>query len=762
MSTLSNILDSDHLILPPPLAMQKSYEDVDDEYIPGSIKIDEHGKLYRKYVTYEKFASGILEQTNIWTRYILPAQVAARQLRLFGNNGIIKFSDIKIMKPSQATASNETVIILPDKARLDGLHYFGQIFATATLYDQTGAVLQVRKDHALGKIPVVLGSECCNLYGMTQEQLIEAGEDPHDPLGYCIINGSERMAVSQEKLRQDVFIVTIDKKERYRISMTCSGLTGPSIVSLRIGKYEAIKLSMRMFGKSTKRTLPVFGVMSLLGMRDVDDMVKRVIKFTRPEWHKEVWLRLQMSVFKYQNIPNMVDYIWAKWDLVSSSESGKVVLPSLLRANPKKKKKVLDPNAGNAQATAPTMVNKIEIPYAEKKRVILEEVHKELFPQMMNEPLDRRIDLFCMMIARLAETMAGKRPVDDRDDWAVKRIEMSPRSMEQLFAGLWKKVIDISQLNIDSKEVSTFNEALKMMETHYIADEFTSSFTTSFWGVKPYKGTSFLRENMAEIVKRESLLAMLAQQRKVNTPTNRRMKRSKIRFVSNSQLGYIDPVDSPEGENCGIVKYMTITCHISIHRMESDVRQFVDAFVSQQPNGLLTTKTILNGKFIGWCNGKETEKSLREAKRHLILHKDLCIVYEEKDQILYVYCDAARPTRPLLVVDQDEVLVIEKKNLWKAPFDQLLREGCVEYIDAWEQNHTLVCPQMSGLKERQVALQGANDYVKEIEAQIEKIKRGEKVVRQYVDEKGFDVQSVQTEESLQDIHKTAQKVKIVV
>ena len=47
-----------------------------------------------------------------------------------------------------------------------------------------------------GKIPIMLRSNYCLLYGLTDRDLHEVNECPLDPGGYFIINGSEKVIFS--------------------------------------------------------------------------------------------------------------------------------------------------------------------------------------------------------------------------------------------------------------------------------------------------------------------------------------------------------------------------------------------------------------------------------------------------------------------------------------------------------------------------------------------------------------------------------------
>src|SRR5574338_975731 len=56
-------------------------------------------------------------------------------------------------------------------------------------------------------MPVMVRSNACILHNFSTQKLIEHGEDPNDPGGYFIINGSERVIVGLEDLSYNKIIV---------------------------------------------------------------------------------------------------------------------------------------------------------------------------------------------------------------------------------------------------------------------------------------------------------------------------------------------------------------------------------------------------------------------------------------------------------------------------------------------------------------------------------------------------------------------------
>ena len=60
-----------------------------------------------------------------------------------------------------------------------------------------------------------LRSNYCLLYGMTDRDLTELNECPLDPVGYFIINGSEKVLIAQEKMATNTVYVFQMKDGKY-------------------------------------------------------------------------------------------------------------------------------------------------------------------------------------------------------------------------------------------------------------------------------------------------------------------------------------------------------------------------------------------------------------------------------------------------------------------------------------------------------------------------------------------------------------------
>jgi len=117
----------------------------------------------------------------------------------------IRFGRITVGKPEITEADGSKRPIFPMEARLRKISYSAPIYIEVNTY-----VNDVQRENftaVIGKMPIMLKSKYCNLDGLNREELTKHGEDPTDPGGYFIINGTEKVIVNVEDLAANNFMV---------------------------------------------------------------------------------------------------------------------------------------------------------------------------------------------------------------------------------------------------------------------------------------------------------------------------------------------------------------------------------------------------------------------------------------------------------------------------------------------------------------------------------------------------------------------------
>jgi len=117
----------------------------------------------------------------------------------------IKLDKIWAEKPKITEADGSDRKIFPMEARLRKLTYSAPVFIEVSSH--INGVQRESFETQLCSIPIMLKSKFCHLYKMDREELMEKGEDPDEPGGYFIINGTEKVLITIEDLASNRFLV---------------------------------------------------------------------------------------------------------------------------------------------------------------------------------------------------------------------------------------------------------------------------------------------------------------------------------------------------------------------------------------------------------------------------------------------------------------------------------------------------------------------------------------------------------------------------
>ena len=666
-------------VVAPPLTKRIEALEFTDPHIPGEIKLDKAGKLLKNYIQYEGPVGSLIDEFNNWVTNKLIQQIQSQTLQL--EEGEVTFDNLVLFRPRVATGTNTWDELSPTMARNSGYSYLSEIYIDLVLNkDQENE--ETLRNAFLGKLPVMLGSILDNLHGKSEQEKVNLGESIYDPYGYFIIKGTEKVILIQEQLRSNrFFIFNSSSKGNVVCKVTNNTLMGATNISMLQGKKSgALKMHLGFMGRRKPNskignTMSVFQIYRMLGIDDPTEILKHIAQFTKPQYVKRMFVALQPTFVKLSKVGDDIEYI--------------------------SKKKGMGDQA-----------------YVVKKNSIMNDLINQLFPQVPADDIETKLDMLSIMTVRLLEYIIGVRELDDRDNWGNKQLISAGKSLERLFSSIWKELINRTQDQITSKKLHGLQSVKIEINSGFITDNFVESFTANNWGVQ----TSYLpKENITDILKRDSVLAVYSHLTKINTPTSRKAKSPKIRLVQMSQLGYISAGETPEGMQIGLVKNSAITNYISIERPESVVLEHISQFINVKKTEQTPNPFMLNGVFRGWVDGLGLRDYCVGLRRKLILFKDTLIIFDREGYLL-INTDASRPTRPLLIVDTDGRLVIQKKNLYNVDFETLLREGCVEYIDAQEQEYIMLAQTMDEVDQRRRELSMATKHSQDASEKLEMLK----------------------------------------
>ena len=117
----------------------------------------------------------------------------------------IRLDKIWSLKPEITEADGSKRNIFPLEARLRKLTYSAPTFIEVSAH--INGVQRESFTTQIGNIPIMLKSKWCHLYKLSRQELIEKGEDPDEPGGYFIINGTEKVLITIEDLASNRFLI---------------------------------------------------------------------------------------------------------------------------------------------------------------------------------------------------------------------------------------------------------------------------------------------------------------------------------------------------------------------------------------------------------------------------------------------------------------------------------------------------------------------------------------------------------------------------
>ncbi len=585
----------------------------------------------------------------------------------------VEIRDVRIEEPTIKEVVGVSLKITPMDARIRNLAYSAPMKATIVVYDNGTEVR--REEIDLGKLPVMLRSVLDPMSKMSEEELLETGEDRGDPGGYFIIKGSERVLVTQEDLAPNRIFV--DKaKEGTNITHTAKVISAKAgfRVPVHLDRLKNGTLKLNFPPLSAK--VPFAVMMKALGLTTDKEIVLAVS--TDPAIMNELRPSLEEArAIKTQE--EALEYIGSR----------------ILIGSPKE----------------------IRIQRARQN------INNFFLPHLgTDESSWRRKALFLGQMAnKLLELALGRRDPDDKDHYANRRLRLSGDLLSQLFRAVFKQYMKSLRDTITKYKVRGRPSKLSAYtRPDLITERIRHALSTGNW----VGG----RTGVSQILDRVNWISMLSHLRRTIAPLSRGQPHFEARDLHPTQWGRICPFETPEGPNCGLVKNLALSSYISVGVDEETVLPIIFSMgvvpVEQIYERLLKddvqlmmsltkmTKVFLNGTLIGYYLSEDATdfvEKLRKLRREGKIHYEVSISYLrkkytainplgiEEERVLnevYINTDSGRVMRPLFVVENGKLKitpdVIEKLKRGELKFFDLVRMGYIELLDAEEEENAYI------------------------------------------------------------------------
>ncbi len=586
-----------------------------------------------------------------------------------------------IVKEAEGSKRSPTVM----EARLRNLTYQAPIYLDFTISENGKNPRHFPNVH-IGYMPIMARSKACLLHRDNMEgendisdeeyrkRLINMGEDPLDTGGYFIINGVERVLITTEDLAPNKVFTEINDSYGNNIETA-------KVFSQREG-YRALTVVEKKKDNILHASIP-----GLSGTTPLIILMKALGLST----DKEI----------YEAILN---------ELVNSNDPIIVKIKHIVNANIE--------SCNNSKSYPPSGITSTEAAmlYLEKKaatgqtkedrtKKVYSLLNRSLLPHLGDKSTDRLKKAYYLgrMARSVLELAFNLRTTDDKDHYSNKRLKLAGDLMEDLFrvaiTVLLKDIKYQLEKNFEKKRDLNVNSVVR---SDLFSQRILHAMATGNW----VGG----RAGVSQLLDRISNVSTLSHLRRISSPLTRSQPHFEARDLHPTQWGRLCPNETPEGQNCGLVKNTTVMVDISIETDEEEVLLILkDLGIKEfRPNEIIDTKVglariYINGNFVGFSdNPKLLIHEIKKGRRARTLSRKLSVRelmninvhYSENMNEVYVNCDEGRLRRPLFIVEDGDVkITYEKLQMLikgEIKFKDLVEEGLIEWLDADEEDDTFI------------------------------------------------------------------------
>jgi len=444
----------------------------------------------------EKELQNIIEENKIIEPTIIPSNVDEFKIVL---------DKIWVEKPEITEADGSKRAIYPVEARLRKITY------SAPCYIEVSAhINEVQRESfttQIANIPIMVKSNFCHLNKLSRQELIDKGEDPDDPGGYFIINGTEKVIIDIEDLASNKFLVT-------RQSVGVSEWVGKMFAERGSFKIphtiEKMKDGIFYLSFTRVKRIPIIVIVKALGLLKDEEIMKYISK---DKHYDEVLVNL----FEYVDIKTTEDAIdWI------------------------------------AKRIGITQSKEIRI---ERMKEILD---RYLLPNIGIEEPDRMMKAYNLlkMVKRFILVSQGDLPEDDKDHYRNKRLKFSGDLLADLFRVNLKVLIGDLLYNFQRiVKRGKFPSIKVIIRDKLLTQRIYSSMATGNW-VGGRKGIS-------QRIQRLNFLETMSHLQRVVSPLSTSQENFEARELHCTHIGRLCPIETPEGTNIGLRKNLALTASIS-------------------------------------------------------------------------------------------------------------------------------------------------------------------------------------------------------
>lgn len=437
-----------------------------------------------------------------------------------------------ITKPMHIASDGTQTIMTPFMARMNNLTYAANIYVDIHVITEAlnadGVVErneQQLPNVCIGKIPIMVRSKACTL---SQIPEVAYAKDNHecryDLGGYFIINGNEKVVISQDRISENQTLVfhpngNTDGLYAEIRSMPDGVFLPPKTTNLHMsGKPNHMGRVIRMSASFLRTDVPVFVMFRALGVESDRDILMHIMFDVVDPKNERMLQELAACADDAADVHTQADAIQVLLKILGTTGTPREYLEQPGRAVQ-----------------------------------ILKNTIRNDFLAHVGPSFQRKALYLGYMVRKLLRIHLGYQPYDNRDNYLHKRIDTPGILFSTLFRQCYGKLIkDVRNQVV--RELNTWraqpNTPLNLITPSNVHCFFRTSvidtglryaLSTGNWGVKSIGSFQNIRQGVAQVLNRLSYLSTLSHLRRINTPMEKNGKLVQPRKLENTQFGMICP-----------------------------------------------------------------------------------------------------------------------------------------------------------------------------------------------------------------------------
>lgn len=416
-----------------------------------------------------------------------------------GEELVIKIVGVDIERPKLNEADGSVRDITPKEARMRDITYSAEIKVEMTPIFE--GIQQESETVTIGRIPVMVGSELCWTSEMSEEELRDAGEDPEDPGGYFIVNGSEKTLICMEEMANNKPVYQDDDGEQTcRVNSEQAGYVQRHVLRR---DDEIVNISFA----NVKKT-PAVALIRALGYETDKDIVQEIGE----EYASDIYLNMYET--DASNQEEAYEYIAGKAGITNDIEE----------------------RVGN-------ILDEYLLPHLGQESDVREE----------------KAEYLATMIRNTIALGKGDIEEDDIDHYANKRLNLAGELLEMqfrsVFLGKWGL---LARMKYNFRK-SAKRGRLPSLQSTIVAD----TLTKQVMGAMATGNWVGGRTGVCQRLDRGNRIKTLSHLRNIVSPLSSDRQHFEARDLHPTQWGRVCPIKTPEGMNIGLRTYLAMSANVS-------------------------------------------------------------------------------------------------------------------------------------------------------------------------------------------------------